>query len=131
MSCFYMVLHYVLTFYTGWGWGYRQMCGADAHFSKRLSTNLQLVVIGGVKEYAAVCRTCYFLPEQVQTSTTKTTIKTVLHDQDPTSTAEPTIKTVLHEQIPFSTTETTIKTDLHERTPSSTTRATTDTQRTM
>ena len=34
----------------------------DAHFSRRLSSETEVQVIGGKEKYLAVCRACYNLP---------------------------------------------------------------------
>lgn len=37
-------------------------CGDDAHYSKRMTADTELEVIGGADKYRAVCRKCYVKP---------------------------------------------------------------------
>lgn len=40
------------------------VCFKDAAFTKRLGSEKEIEVIGGVDKYMAVCRTCYDIPER-------------------------------------------------------------------
>ena len=40
------------------------VCFKDAAFTKRLGSEKEIEVIGGVDKYMAVCRTCYSIPER-------------------------------------------------------------------
>ena len=42
-------------------------CSRDAAFSKRISEEAGVEVIGGADKYMAVCRQCYFSPNKVLT----------------------------------------------------------------
>jgi len=39
-------------------------CGRDAHFSRRISQESSIEVIGGSDKYVAMCRRCFHVPDQ-------------------------------------------------------------------
>jgi hypothetical protein len=44
------------------------VCAGDAHFSKRISSESDVKVIGGADKYISVCRACFFhdMPESAK-----------------------------------------------------------------
>eukprot|EP00045_Choanoeca_perplexa_P016768 m.230707 g.230707 ORF g.230707 m.230707 type:complete len:250 (+) comp17354_c0_seq7:4666-5415(+) len=51
------------------------VCNRDAAFSKRLSDETEVELIGGADKYIAVCRKCYLAPNPTAKAETPTTVK--------------------------------------------------------